>query len=340
MSKTIKKILNIAFPILLGSLIIILFYRQLDQKAIAEFKNHIKTANYFWVFIAVFVTFLSHLSRAMRWQMMIKSLNYQISFSKAFYSLFVNYLVNLGIPRTGEIARCAVLTKYDNIPFDKSFGSLVNERIIDVLFLALVGGLVAVFQFDIFFAFVKKHLYPIVEKKDLSSNYSFYLIIIFIVIAIIALILWLIKNNKFPLQTKFKKALSGVKEGIFSIFKLDKPLLFVVHSVFIWLMYWLMTYLIFFSVQGGEDVTAMMALSILFFGTFAFIIVSGGFGAYPVALGVVLSLYGLDPLLGNAAGWLLWGAQTIMILFFGALSFFMLSLGNKRGKALILENDK
>jgi len=329
MSISIKKILNIIFPILLGSIIIYLFYKTLSEKEINEFKNHLENANYLWVFVAVFVTFLSHLSRAKRWQMMIKSLNYNISFPKAFYSLFVNYLVNLGIPRTGEIARCAVLTKYDNIPFDKSFGSLVNERIIDVILLGFVGLIVAIFQFEIFLAFLKKYLYPFIEKKGIADNYLFYATIIFVLTLIAGFVFWLIKNGKFPLQSKFKKLFSGVREGLVSILNLDKPTLFVAHSIFIWLMYWLMTYIIFFAVSGGEDVTIMMSLSVLFLGTFAFIVVSGGFGAYPVALGVVLSLYGLDAIIGNAAGWLLWGGQTIMIILFGALSFLMLSLGNK-----------
>lgn len=330
MSKKVKKILNISFPIALGSLIIFLFYRQLDAEAIESFQNHFKTANYFWVFIAVFITFLSHVSRAMRWQMMIKSLNYDISFSKAFYSLFVNYLVNLGIPRTGEIARCVVLRKYDDIPFDKSFGSLVNERIIDVLMLGFVGLMVAIFQYDIFYSFLEKYLLPLIENKGLEDNYSLLIGLILFLFIVVLFFLWLIKNGKFPLQEKFSKIFSGVKEGILSILKLENPFLFVLHSIFIWLMYWLMTYIIFFAVNGGEDVTIMMSLSLLFLGTFAFIVVSGGFGAYPVALGVVLSLYGLDAIIGNAAGWLLWGGQTLMILVVGAISFFMLSLEKKK----------
>ncbi len=330
MSKNLKKILNITFPIALGSLIIFLFYRQLDAEAIASFQNYFKTANYFWVFAAVLITFISHLSRAMRWQMMIKSLNYNISFSKAFYSLFVNYLVNLGIPRTGEIARCAVLRQYNNIPFDKSFGSLVNERIIDVLILGFVGLMVAIFQFDIFYSFMEKYLFPFVEAKGLDKNYELFIAIAFFLILCLLFFVWLIKKGKFPLQKKLSNLFSGLKEGIVSISKLEKPLLFVFHSIFIWLMYWLMTYVIFFAVKGGEDVTVMMSLSILFFATFAFILVSGGFGAYPVALGVVLSLYGIDAIIGNAAGWLLWGGQTLMILTVGAISFFMLSLEKKK----------
>ncbi len=91
-------------------------------------------------------------------------------------------------------------------------------------------------------------------------------------------------------------------------------------------MYWLMIYLVFYAVPGGSDITAMAALSILFFGTFAFLAVSGGFGAYPVMMGIVVSLYGLDAILGNAVGWLLWGGQTLMIVVFGIISFFLLSL--------------
>jgi len=325
----LKKFLKISFPILIGSAIIYLFYTQLDQEAIDAFKSHMQNANYWWVFVAIVITMLSHISRAMRWQMMIKSLNYEIGFSKAFYSLFVNYLVNLGIPRTGEIARCAVLKQYDDIPFDKSFGSLVNERVIDVIMLGILGLSVAVFQYDIFLSFIKKYFLPFIEEKGLAENYKPLIGLAFVLLLVLAFVFWLIKNGKFPLQEKFKKLFSGIAEGLTSILNLENPTLFVFHSIFIWLMYWLMTYVIFFAVDGGQDVTIMMSLSILFLGTMAFIVVSGGFGAYPVALGIVLALYGLDPIIGNAAGWLLWGAQTLMIILIGAFSFFMLSLSKK-----------
>lgn len=130
----------------------------------------------------------------MRWQMMIKSLNYDIGFPKAFYSLFVNYLVNLGIPRTGEIARCAVLKQYDDIPFDKSFGSLVNERVIDVIMLGILGVSVAVFQYDIFLSFVKKYFLPFIEEKGLAENYKFLIGLGLGLLLILAIIFWLIKK--------------------------------------------------------------------------------------------------------------------------------------------------
>lgn len=330
MNEGLKKVLKIGFPIALGLLIVFIFYKNLDAKDIASFQAHLTHANYWWVLAAICVTFLSHLSRAWRWKMMIASLGYEISFKKAFYSLFVNYLVNLGIPRTGEIARCAVLTQYNKVPFDKSFGSLVNERIIDVLLLGLVGLSVAIFQYDVFINFSKRFLLPFAEENGLLDNYHIINMIALVGVLVFILVLVLIKKNKFPMQAKFANIFQGVKEGIVSITKLKNPVAFVAHSIFIWLMYWLMTYIIFFSISGGEAVPIMASLSVLFFGTFAFIIVSGGLGAYPVAMGIVLSLYGLDPLIGNAAGWLLWGGQTIMIVFFGAVSFFMLSL--EKGK--------
>ena len=145
--------------------------------------------------------------------------------------------------------------------------------------------------------------------------------------------LYLIKQGKFPLQAKFSKAFSGIKEGLLSIKHLKNPLGFVFHSIFIWILYWFMIYVAFFSVEGGSDISPFVALTVLFFGTFAFIAVSGGFGAYPVAMGLVVSLYGYEAILGNAVGWLLWGGQTLLIVLFGALSFFMLSLEKKKEPA-------
>lgn len=332
MSEGLKKFFKISFPIGLGLLIVFFFYKNLDAKDIASFQSHLKDANYWWVLAAVFVTFLSHLSRAWRWKMMIASLGYTISFKKAFYSLFVNYLVNLGIPRTGEIARCAVLKQYNQIPFDKSFGSLINERIIDVIMLGLVGLSIVIFQYDVFIDFSKQFFIPFAQQNGLLDNYHLINLFALAAFVVLVLIIVLIKKNKFPMQAKFASLFKGIKEGVVSITRLKNPFEFVAHSLFIWLMYWLMTYIICFAIPGGEAITLMASLAVLFFGTFAFIIVSGGLGAYPVAMGIVLSLYGIDALIGNAAGWLLWGGQTIMILFFGALSFFMLSLEKENKK--------
>lgn len=326
MSKGAKKLIKIVFPIALGSLIIYLFYKQLDADSIADFQNHFKKANYWWVLAAVASAFISHMSRARRWQMMMKSLGYPIGFMAAFNSIFVNYLVNLGIPRTGELARCGVLSQYYDIPFDKSFGALVNERVIDIILLFFVGFMVLIFQYDIFINFMREYLLPFVEKTGLLEKTSSLIITGLILFALGLFVLYLIYKGKFPLQAKFSNLFAGIKEGLLSILKLENPALFVAHSIFIWLMYWLMTYLIFFAVPGGNEITAMIALSILFFGTFAFLAVSGGFGAYPVVMGMVVSLYGLDAILGNAVGWLLWGGQTVMIVLFGLISFFMLSL--------------
>lgn len=331
----LKQIIKLALPLAIGGLIVFLFYQQLDAQAIAEFKKYFTEANYWWVGIAVGVTFISHISRILRWQMMIKSLGYTISFSKSFYSIFINYLVNMGIPRTGEIARCAVLKQYDNIPIDKSLGLLINERIIDVLMLGITGLAVVALQFNIFISFSKIYILPFMKEKGLLENVGFIFVLSSIAILFLLLSAYLIKKGKFPLQNKFKSLFSGIKEGILSIKKLENPLGFVAHSIFIWLMYWLMTYFIFFAIPSSASVTPLMALSVLFFGTFAFIVVSGGLGAYPVTLGVVLSLYGLDPLVGNAAGWLLWGGQTLMILVLGAFSFLMLSFQKGKVKPTI-----
>ena len=330
MSSGLKKILKISFPIALGLLIIFLFYRQLDAKSIQEFQNHFKKANYWWVFAAMVIAFISHVSRAMRWQMMMESMGYEIGFLKSIYSIFVNYFVNLGIPRTGEIARCAVLSQYNGIPFDKSFGALVNERVIDVILLAITGLLTFVFQYDIFISFINEFIIPFIEEKQLFQNASSIIIALIVLLLLFAFSIFLIMKGKFPLQTKFAKLFSGIKEGLLSITNLDRPWLFVFHSIFIWFLYWFMIYIVFFSVEGGADLSPFVGLTILFFGTFAFIAVSGGFGAYPVTMGLVVSLYGYEAILGNAVGWLLWGGQTLMIILFGALSFFMLSLEKKK----------
>lgn len=324
-----KKFLKIVFPIALGLFIIFLFYKQLDAKSIAIFQNHFKHANYWWVFASSMIAFISHISRAIRWQMMMKSLGYPISFLASTYSIFVNNLVNLGIPRAGDVARCGVLSQYYNVPFDKSLGAMLNERVIDVVFLIFVGIITFVFQYPIFHAFTIQYLAPFFKQSIFFQQKTAMSILIIGLIILFLASIYLIKKGAFPLQKKFSNVFGGIIEGLISIKNLKNPFQFIAHSIFIWIMYWLMIYVVFFSVEGGSEITAMAAVSILFFGTFAFIAVSGGFGAYPVVMGMVVSLYNLEAILGNAVGWLLWGGQTLMVIIVGILSFFMLSLEKK-----------
>lgn len=340
MNPTLKSFLKIALPLGFGVFLIFLFYRQLSASDLTDMKLAVTTANYWWLLLSVSFTLVSQSIRTSRWQALLRATGNEVPFLRAFNAISVNYFVNIGIPRAGEIARCGVLATYNGIPVNKSIGTVVNERIIDLIMLLVVGIFAFIFQYQIFIDFYTVHLAasidPILfwclERPVISM-------LILIQVAVIGglIIYYLLKNQNKP-ESKFGKIMQGFKEGILSIFKLERPFLFVFQTILIWICYFFMVLFAFKTISQGSSLSYGAALSLLFFGTFGFIATPGGIGAYPIIVGYLLSLYGLEMHLGTTLGWILWMGQTILIIVFGLFAFAMLAK-EKNIHPQILSND-
>ena len=327
MNNQIKQILKIAIPFGFGILLIYLFYKKLSVEDITDMKAAIHNANYGWLVASVFCTLISQSIRAARWQTLINTMGYNISWLKSFNAISVNYLVNLGIPRAGEIARCGVLATYDGIPINKSIGTLINERILDVVMLLIIGLLTLIFQYDIFIQFYTQNL-----ADAFSGIFSWFKNhpLIFAIILIIGLVLGVLflrflSTNTKNKDSKLMTAVNGFKEGILSILNLKKPFLFILQTILIWVCYFFMVYFAFKTIDAGQFLGFGAVLALLFFGTFGFLATPGGIGAYPLIVGYLLVLYGLESHLGSTIGWITWVGQTILILATGLLAFALLS---------------
>lgn len=342
MNSTVKSILKIVLPLGFGLFLIYLFYQKLSPSDIADMKLAVKTANYWWLLASISFTLLSQSVRAIRWKALIKASGNSINFLRAFNAISVNYLVNIGIPRAGEIARCGVLATYDGIPVNKSIGTVVNERIIDMLMLLLVGVLAFIFQYPIFMDFYAIHLAesfnPIVEWLFAHSFVSSSIFVILIISFMLVLRQLFRSSNE--ASSKLGQVVQGFKEGILSIFNLEHPFLFIGQTILIWLCYFAMVVLAFKTIPQGSELGFGAALSLLFFGTFGFLATPGGIGAYPLITGYLLSLYGLAVHLGTTMGWILWVGQTLLIIALGLFAFAMLSREkNITPKLLNVEED-
>jgi glycosyltransferase 2 family protein len=329
---SVKSILKIILPLSLGVLIAWLFFNKLSPENKAEIKEAFISAEYKWLVVSGFFAIFGQLFRAMRWQMLIKSLGYEISLLKSFNAVSVNYLVNLGIPRAGEFARCGVIARYDNIPMQKSFGTIINERGTDLIMLALVGFFTMIAQFDVFTSFSREYIYPQMEQ---IFGKLINLAVFGAVIAIVGgVVYYLYKSGKLNFISKFKHVFEDVAQGVFSIRYLEKPGMFVLLTLANWFMYWLMIYFAFYTIPAGAQMPFLAALAILFFGTFGFIAVQGGLGVYPIIVGLVLALYGIPVHIGNTIGWLMWIGQTAFIFLTAifAIPFFM---ADKRKQAAL-----
>ena len=321
MKFTVKKIFSTFFPILLGLAIIYYQYTTLSPQEIENIKLYFKKANYYYIFISLFVALFGFWSRAYRWRYTLEHLGYQSKMSTNFTAVCISYFMNLTIPRSGEVTRAVLVKKYENIPFDKAFGTIVAERIIDFFIFLMIVFVAFLLQFNVLIDFVK-------DKISLSKIIIFS--VIFIIGAIISIAIWLYAEWK--IIKKIKEKLSGLIEGLSSVLYMKNKWSFIFHSFFIWFTYLLMFYVTIFALPETTNISSSAVIMGFILGSLAVGFTSGGLGAYPLSIALILSLYGVSNDIGTAFGWLIWTSQTLLIIALGLLSYLYLSLFSKKIK--------
>ena len=306
----LKKIL----PLLLGFFLIYYSYSNTSIEEKQEIYSSLKYADYRYIALSIFLAVLSHLSRSFRWQYLLNPMGYNISFSNSVMAVLVSYLSNLSIPRSGELLRASTITLYEKIPFEKGFGTIITERIIDVIILliCIIIGLLT---------------FPFIEKPHLSFNKIS--IISFIVICLLIYFIFHFFLRNTTLGLKIKNFISGLKNGVLSVFKMPKKEKFIMHTLFIWTMYFSMFYVVKFSIPETVSLEFGAIFSAFVAGAIAMSLTNGGIGIYPLAVAGVISQYNIPYESALAFGWIVWTSQTIMILIFGSLSFIFLPILNK-----------
>ena len=314
----LKKTLQLLLPLLLGLFLCWYAFAQFSEQELSLIKEQFLRADYSFLWLSVGMGFLSHVSRGIRWQYTLASMHYFPKRYNLVLAVFIGYLLNLTIPRSGEVSRALIINRYDKVPFDKSFGTILTERVIDMCILLLFIVVVFVFQFDLVWHF-------------LEGYFTFsYIIVILLVLGLVfvAFLYWIYRSTS-SIAQKIRKLLSGIKEGIFSIAHLKKKWQFIVHTLFIWSMYFLMFYVVFFSMEQTKDLSLIQVLTAFVIGSFAIVFTNGGLGAYPLFIAKVLLLFGVAETVGTALGWVIWIAQFLMIILFGGLSFLLLPIMNR-----------
>ncbi|NTW23345.1 MAG: flippase-like domain-containing protein [Lentimicrobium sp.] len=333
MKKTIGNILRFSFFLGLGLFFIWLFMRNLSAEQKHEIFESLKIANYWWIVVAVFLGILSHISRAMRWKILLEPLGYTPRTSNVFMAVMIGYLANLALPRLGEVSRCGILTRYEKIPFNKSFGTVITERAFDMLsFILLFFVLVITMSGKLHFYIEEKIYAPLQSKFNFSGDPDFSIILALAAIAAAVIIVTIIIYKKFrhtAIYKKFYNLLHGLLEGIRSLTRIKKPFQFIAHTIFIWFMYLLMAYVVFFSLEDTSNLGLDAGMAVLIFGSIGIMIVQGGIGIYPAIVAETLFIYSIASTTGYALGWLIWASQTVMILIAGVFSLLLLPLLNK-----------
>lgn len=319
---------SIQFIFFLSLGIVLLWYSTstLTEEDVKKVKELVFRANLLYVFPSIGALLLSHYIRSIRWKMMLDELGTKPGLTNVFLSVLVGYFLNLVFPRLGEVAKCSLLGKYEKMPVDKLIGTIVAERILDLVCLFIVIALTIASQLDQLGSYAAELMDKLVGKANQSANFVFLLFAGVLILFFLGYQLF--KKSKWlkSLQSFFQ----GIKEGLFVIRKIEKKRLFFVHTALIWFLYLLSIRIGFYSMTDTVSLSWVPSLTILTFGSFAMIATQGGVGAYQLAVQKTLSFYQINEVSGLAFGWLLWSVQTFMLLVVGPIAMFLLFFLNRK----------
>jgi glycosyltransferase 2 family protein len=299
-------------------------YSRFTTEQREEFHTGLREADYFWFFVAVFIGMLAHLMRAIRWQMLLTPLNRKAGLGSRFYAVMIGYLANYAFPRLGEVTRAGVLKTSDDIPFAESFGTIVVERIVDLLCLAVIFFIVLIVQFAELQALWLKYLWNPASAKiaGMMENPALFYGVICAIALFVAVLVMLRKRISGKLSGKAKAFFVGLKEGMLSIKKVPNPFLFVVQSLLIWTGYYLSLYTCFYCFDDTSSLTLHTALILLLFGTFGVAFTPGGIGAYQIIITEIMIAIAPATIAAAAPfSWLSWGAQVATVIIFTGIAF-------------------
>ncbi len=319
MKKQIGKWLTVLIPLLIGIGIIYYQFTTLTSDEIQKIKISFEKANYYYILLSLAIACVGYWSRAYRWKFALNHLGYQTKFSNNFFTVCVSYLVNLTVPRSGEISRAALLKKYEDVPFDKAFGTIVAERIVDLLIFFLFVFIGFVSQFD--------KIYQFLLSQDVSLQSLIITGCAGILMLFIFILIWI--YAEWQIILKLKKKLSGLVEGITTVYKMKDKWKYIFHSFFIWFSYLTMFYVAIFALPETSEISFDIVIMGFIFGSLAVGFSNGGLGAYPFSIALIFSLYGITKDVGTAFGWLVWTSQTVLAILLGLISYVLLPVLNR-----------
>lgn len=316
-----KKALKIIIPLLIGIGLIYYQFHDMSPDEFRKMKHSVLNANYSWMFLSIFLGILSHISRAMRWKYTTEAIGANYTLKNATFTVFISYLVNLAIPRAGEISRVALFSKYENNPFDKTLSTVVAERVVDMVLLMSLLGTVLFLQFD--------NLNKALELDSKMPNFGILAIIGVIGLGIAFLAWKYMLTSRNGVVIKIRGFVFGLIDGLKSIWFMKNKGYFLMHTFFIWFLYLAMFWVAIYSIPETSNLKLEPIMTAFAAGGIAMVVSTGGLGAFPAAIASVLLGYGVAKEFGAAFGWVMWVSQTSMLIICGILSFIFINVLNK-----------
>ena len=315
----IGKWLSIIIPLLLGSFLVFYSYNSFSNEQLSILVKHFENANYYYILITLLIAISGGASRAYRWKYSLEHMGYKTSFANNFMAVSIGYLMNMTIPRSGEISRALILKKYNNVPFDKAFGSIVAERIVDLFCLFFFIVLAFFLQFDIVKAFI-------IDKIPFGK---LIFIAAFGLVSLLVVILLFI-YSKWKIIASLKLKITGLKEGLMSLVYMEKKWLYLFHTIFIWFSFILTFYIGIFVIHETSSISFGAVVTSFVVGSISIAFTNSGFGSYPFLITKILVFYHVSETAGSAFGWIIWTSQMLLVLVLGALSFLLLPFFNRK----------
>lgn len=334
--KNFKKFIQVLVLFGIGILFIWLTVKLVGPEKDKIFQ-YFEEANYFWIVVSMAIAFLSHFFRAYRWNHLLNPLGCRVNLFNATCHVIIGYFANYLIPRMGEVSRCTLAAKYDKVPFEVGFGTVITERIVDFILFILIFLVTLAVQFNELISLANKYVFdPLSEKlRGITGNPVKLIVLVTVVILFVGCIVFLRKKLSSMLKGKFGNVVKGLGEGIGSIRKMEKPFQFIVLSLLIWASYFYALYVCFFSLTGTSHLGQKEALTLLLFGTLGVIFSPGGLGAYPAILAwIMINTYNVEPAAAIALPWLSWTSQFLLLVVLGLASLVLLPIYNRNKNEL------
>tara|TARA_Y100000589_G_scaffold331068_1_gene383112 strand:+ start:134 stop:1111 length:978 start_codon:yes stop_codon:yes gene_type:complete len=312
------------FFLFLGIGLAYLAFKNQDPKTLI---SQLKDVNYSWVLASIVFGFIAIVSRGLRWVILLKNLNYSSGKLNSIYAVAIGYFTNIAVPRAGEITRCTSLNQTENIPIDKLFGTIILERAIDFIFLIGLSLLVLILKFELFLDFLG--IIFVGQTIEIKSLIFIGLSAIALPVILILFFQKIFKNFNFYI--KIKEFIIGVKDGFKSIHGLENKAIFWAHTLLIWIMYLMMTYICFFSIEATQMLTLVDGLYAMIIGGYGMVApVQGGIGAYHYIVKEGLMLISISEDSALLFATIVHTAQTLMTLSVGGISILMVFLSKRK----------
>lgn len=328
MRKNLATIVQYIVFLGLGIFLLWLTTRNLSDEELSMMKQSLLKARYVLVLPAMLFLLASHLSRALRWKILMEPLGFRPSTTNTFFAVMLSYFFNLLVPRLGEVMKCTILARYEKAPVDKLVGTMVAERAFDFICLIIVVFITVFIQIDVVGGYAAVEFAKIASR--VSADPSALVLPLAILLAVLLIIRYILHRfAHISVIGKIRSIAKGIWQGLTSVRHVKRKWAFFFHTVFIWTMYLMSIRIGFYAMEPVAHLGIEPSFTILSFGSVAMIATQGGIGAYQLAVEKTLNLYGIPEVNGLAFGWLIWLVQTLMVLGVGFLCLMALPIYNR-----------